>query len=213
MHISDGILPPSVCLVGYGLTGLTTWYCLGKINRETDPQEQIPKAALLTAAFFVTSLIHIPLPPSSIHLILNGLMGILLGYYAFLSILIGLFFQAVMFQHGGLTTLGINAMLMGLPALLAYHWYRWGQQWRGHQFPFWDKFLAFSAGAGALALSSVIFTLTIISFISSDFDAKTEQTMTYLALGVYLIQALIEGAFTVTILSFLERVKPELLRK
>ncbi len=89
------------------------------------PQANIPKASLLTAAFFVGSSIHIPLPPTSIHLILNGLMGTLLGYYAFLAIPIGLFFQAVIFNHGGMSTLGVNTIIMGVPAIAAYHLFRY----------------------------------------------------------------------------------------
>ena len=44
-----------------------------------------------------------------------------LGYFAFPAILIGLLFQALVIGHGGLTTLGVNAAMMGIPALLAYH--------------------------------------------------------------------------------------------
>ena len=75
-------------------------------ERNRPGREGVPKASLLTAAFFVASWIHIPVPPTSVHLVLNGLVGAALGYYAFPAILIGLFFQAVMFQHGGLTTPG-----------------------------------------------------------------------------------------------------------
>ncbi len=42
MHISDGYLPASTCIGGYALTGLVTWYSLGKIKREKDPTESIP---------------------------------------------------------------------------------------------------------------------------------------------------------------------------
>ena len=90
MHIPDGFLPPSVCITGYALTGGVTWYCLRQIQRDREIQANIPKASLLTAAFFVASLVHIPIPPTSIHLIFNGLMGAILGYYAFPAILIGL---------------------------------------------------------------------------------------------------------------------------
>ena len=113
MHIPDGFVPPSVCIAGYAITGGTTWYCLHKINKEKNPQAKIPKAALLTAAFFVVNAINIPIPPSSLHFVLNGLMGVVLGYYAFPAVLVGLFFEAVMFQHGGLSTLGVNAVIMG----------------------------------------------------------------------------------------------------
>ncbi|MFP4007617.1 MAG: energy-coupling factor ABC transporter permease, partial [Spirulinaceae cyanobacterium] len=97
MHIPDGLLPSSVYISGYAITGGVTWYSLRQISQKSNPQTQIPQASLLTAAFFVSSLIHIPIPPTSIHFVLNGLMGIILGYYAFPAILIGLFFQAVMF--------------------------------------------------------------------------------------------------------------------
>ena len=113
--------PARVCSVaGYATAGAATWYSLRKINQREDPQAGVPAAALLTAGFFVASWIHIPIPPTSVHLVLNGLLGAVLGYYAFPAILIGLFFQAVMFQHGGLSTLGVNATIMGVPALIAY---------------------------------------------------------------------------------------------
>ena len=100
MHIPDGFIPPSVCISGYAIAGGLTWYSLKKIKQDPNPQANIPKASLLTAAFFVVSSIHIPLPPTSIHLILNGLMGTLLGYYAFLAIPIRLFFGLLFLTMG-----------------------------------------------------------------------------------------------------------------
>jgi cobalt/nickel transport system permease protein len=205
MHIPDGFLPPTVYLTGYGITGAMTWYSLRQIRRASlPPEKQIPKASLLTSAFFVASLIHFPIPPTSIHLVMNGLMGIVLGYYAFLGILIGLFFQAVMFGHGGLASLGINAVIMGIPAIIAYHLFRWKN-------PLPEKIMAFLAGAGALALSAIIFTLIMTTFISSDLDVQAEKTAIYFALIAYGIQAVIEGFFTMIIVAFLEKVKPEIL--
>lgn len=209
MHIPDGFVPPSICIAGYAITGGVAWYSLKEIKRSRDPQANIPKSALFTAVFFVASLIHIPAPPplTSFHLILNGMMGTLLGYYAFLAILIGLFFQAVMFQHGGLSTLGINAVIMGLPALVAYYIFRWriGKQ-------SWTKVLAFLSGLSAIVLSAILFASITISTISPELDANTEKTAIYLSLASYLIQSLVEGTFTVMIVSFLAKVKPELLQ-
>ena len=124
MHIPDGIVPAQVCLAGYGLTGLVTFYSLKQIDRQGNANANIPKASLLTAAFFVASSIYIPIPPTSVHLLLNGLLGVVLGYFAFPAILIGLFFQALVVGHGGWTTLGVNASMMGFPSLLAYHIFR-----------------------------------------------------------------------------------------
>ena len=205
MHIPDGFLPPSVYLTGYGITGATTWYCLRQIRRSRIPTEQeIPKASLLTAAFFVASSIYFPIPPTSIHFVMNGLMGIILGYYAFLAILVGLFFQAVMFGHGGMASLGINAVIMGIPALLAYYLFHGFQA-----LPL--KLRAFVTGALALALSATMFTIIMISFIPADIDAAVEKNAILISLFGYSIQAIIEGIFTMIIVSFLATVKPVIL--
>jgi cobalt/nickel transport system permease protein len=211
MHIPDGFLTPHVCLAGYALTGGVTWHCLNQIRKDNYIQANIPKASLLTAAFFVASLIHIPIPPTSIHLILNGLMGAVLGYYAFPAILIGLFFQAVMFQHGGMSTLGANAIVIGSPAIAAYHLFRQRERLQGKKL-FLAKILSFASGAGALLLSATMFAILLITNISPDMDVNAERTAILVSLGGYAIQAVIEGIFTVMLISFLEQVKPELLR-
>ncbi len=210
MHIPDGLIPPSVCIAGYAITGGTTWYALQQIKKDSNPQANIPKASLLTAAFFVTSLIHIPIPPTSIHLILNGMMGAILGYYAFLAIPIGLFFQAVMFNHGGISTLGVNTVIMGLPAIAAYHLFKLREK-VSRKRELWTKILAFASGAFALLLSATLFAAIAISTISPDLDAATERNAIYVSLIGYGIQAIIEGTVTVMLISFLEKVKPELL--
>lgn len=210
MHIPDGFIAPSAAIAGYAATGGITWYCLHKINQEKNPQAKIPKAALLTVAFFVVNIINIPVPPSSIHFVLNGLMGAVLGYYAFPAILIALFFQAVMFQHGGITTLGINGIIMGFPALIAYyifrlrHWVKGGKQQQ-------TKIFAFLAGASGVALAAVIFSVVVITTIPADIDADIERKAVYIGLATYMIPSVMEGIFTMMLASFLNRVKPELL--
>ena len=211
MHIPDGFLPPDVCIAGYALTGGVTWYCLRQIQRDRDIQANIPKASLLTAAFFVASLIHIPIPPTSVHLIFNGLMGAILGYYAFPAILIGLFFQAVMFQHGGMSTLGVNAIIIGAPSIAAYYLFQQRERLGGKK-PILTTILSFTSGAGALLLSAIMFAILLVTNISPDMDINAERTAIFISLGGYSIQAAIEGVFTVMLISFLEKVKPELLR-
>ena len=208
MHIPDGFLPPNVCLAGYALTGGVTWYSLREIGRDNYTQANIPKASLLTAAFFVASLIHIPIPPTSVHLIFNGLMGAVLGFYAFPAILIGLFFQAVMFQHGGMSTLGINAIILGVPAIAAHLIFKQRNRfYRKRQAM--TKVLSFTAGAGALLLSATMFSILLVTHISPDMDVNAERTAIFISMGSYAIQAVIEGVFCVMLISFLEQVKPE----
>ena len=210
MHIPDGLLPPSVCIASYAITGGLTWFSLRQISRQEDYQQQIPTASLLTAAFFASSLIHIPIPPFSIHLVLNGVMGLILGYYAFPSILIGLFFQAVFFQHGGLSTLGINAIIMGLPSLLAYH------LWLLRKLPLFNNslgnnILAFFVGGIGVFLSALLFVFITVNNISPDLNINAEKTAILTSLIGYGFQAIIEGTLTVMLVNFFHKVKPEIL--
>jgi len=210
MHIPDGILPTAVCLGGYATTGAATWYSLRKIGQEENPQEGIPKASLLTAAFFVASWIHVPVPPTSVHLVLNGLLGAVLGYYAFPAILIGLFFQAVMFQHGGLTTLGVNATMMGLPALLAYHLFRLRNVF-GKESRAWSTVFGFLAGAGGIGVSVLISLALLITTIPAHLDIEVERASIYALSLAHVPLMALEGVFTALVVLFLQRVKPELL--
>lgn len=211
MHVPDGIVPLTVAVGGYAVTGAATWYCLRKINAQENPRQNIPKASLLAAAFFVASLIHLPLPPTSVHLILNGLLGVILGYYAFPAILIGLFFQTVMFQHGGLTTLGLNAAIQGIPALLAYQIFQLRYPLGKQTHPTWIAGLSFLGSSLAVMLAIISFYGLIITTIPAEFDAVTEQTATLALLIAHIPLALIEGTFTALVTVYLWRVKPALL--
>ncbi|MCS7236964.1 MAG: cobalt transporter CbiM [Thermoguttaceae bacterium] len=121
MHIAEGAIsatPSGIAvLVGGGLlTALGTAVALRRLT-----EEDIPQTALLSTAFFVASFIHVPLGVTSVHLVLNGLVGLVLGWAAFPAILVALWFQAILFGHGGLTTLGINTFCMATPAVLCHY--------------------------------------------------------------------------------------------
>ena len=90
MHVQDGILASSVLAGGWAVAGVTTAVCLRTVK-----EEQIPRTAVLTACFFVASTIHVPLWGTSIHLVLSGLCGVILGPAAFLAVLPELLPQVV----------------------------------------------------------------------------------------------------------------------
>ncbi|MFO0969485.1 MAG: CbiM family transporter [Gemmataceae bacterium] len=115
VHISDGVLSVPFWAAGWLVAAmLLAWGC----RRVTE--EEIPRVALVTAAFFVASTIHVKVPPSTVHLLLNGLAGILVGRRAVLAIFVGLGLQAILLGHGGFYVLGVNTCVMALPALLAW---------------------------------------------------------------------------------------------
>lgn len=211
MHIPDGIVPVVVSIAGYGTASLATWISLKKINKFDNPQESVPKAALLTAGFFVASWIHIPIPPLSVHFVLNGLMGVVLGYYAFPAILIGLLFQAVMFQHGGLTTLGLNATIMGLPALLSFFIFRMKNHINFGNKRIITGVFGFLGGSIGLGLATLFAFSILILTIPGSMDVAAEQASIKALSIAHIPLMIIEGVFTSLVILFIEKVKPSMI--
>jgi cobalt/nickel transport system permease protein len=197
MHIADGVLPVSSLVVGWAGTVVVTGLTLRKV-----PPEELPKVAVMTAGFFVASLIHVPLGPTSVHLILNGLVGMVLGPAAFPAILVGLVLQALLFQHGGLLTLGANALMLGLPALAAGAIFG-ARRWFGRRHP--EAVAGFLAGAGSLLLSGIILALWLAS------AGREFWTIARLALLAHLPLMVLEGLVCSAAAIFLRKVKPEML--
>lgn len=210
MHIPDGILPLHVTLGGYAAAMATTYLCIRKISQREDPREDIPKASLLTAAFFVASLIHIPVPPTSVHLMLSGLLGVMLGPFAFPAILIGLFFQAVMFGHGGLTTLGVNAVILGWPALAVAGLFRMSSSGKGPT-PLKIAVFGFLSGSIAIIFAVLIFAVILITNIPAHMSVEAERAAIAILVATHTPLILIEGVLTGFVAVFFLRVQPRLL--
>ncbi len=121
MHISDGVLAPGILIAGYGAAAGATAYGLRGLQ-----DRDYPLVGVMTAAFFVASLISVPVPPTSVHLTLNSLVGIVLGRRCFPAILIALLLQAILLQQGAISTLGVNTVMMAGPGYLAGVWLRRG---------------------------------------------------------------------------------------
>jgi len=198
MHISEGVLTAPVLLAGGVGTILGLAIGLRRMN-----VREIPKVALLTAAFFVASLVHVPIGPSSAHLVLNGIMGILLGWTAFPAIFIGLFFQAVLFQFGGLTTLGVNTLNMAAPAVIMGALARPVLQINSGLFA---MVMTAIAGAGAIIMSAVMVAGSL-ALSGESFVAVSK-----LIFVAHIPIAIAEGVLSVLIISFLLKTKPEVIK-
>ena len=107
-HVVDGILSTPVIVAGTAMAAVGIAVGLRRVDGVRLPP-------VSRAAFFVASLVHVPLGPSNAHLILNGLLGIVLGLAALPAIFVGLFLQALFFGYGGITVLGVNTIVMGVP--------------------------------------------------------------------------------------------------
>ncbi len=165
VHISDGILTDPWWVGGSVLAGLLALLGAWRIR-----EEEIAQVALLTAAFFVASLVHVRLGPTSAHLLLNGLVGVVLGRRAALAIPVGLFMQLVLIQHGGYTTLGVNSCVLTLPALLAWQAFAVLQRIPWLRQP-WFR-------AGIVATCTLVWTLSLVYSVALLFTGNFGTTAT-----------------------------------
>jgi cobalt/nickel transport system permease protein len=155
VHIPDHLLSAPWWLGGYALAALLMAFGCRRLQ-----DDEIPRIALLTSAFFIASLIHVPLPPISVHLLFNGLVGVLLGWRSCLAIPIGLFLQVLLFQHGGFTTIGVNTCVLAVPALLAYYVFHGLQSLRWCRRPWFRSLLV--AASCLVWTQSFIYSLTLL---------------------------------------------------
>ena len=196
MHISEGILSAPILISGGALTAAGTVIGLKKLD-----YDRIIDVSILASTFFVASLIHVPLGPGSVHLILNGLLGVVLGWASFPAILIALLLQAIFFQYGGLVVLGVNAFNMAIPAVLCYYLVR---PWLGR--PKLRPVAGFIGGFLSVFLASLLMALAL-ALSDSGFLPTAK-----IVVAAHLPVMLIEGFITMFTISFLARVKPEILQ-
>ena len=165
--------------------------------------ERVPRVGVLSATFFVASLIHVPIGPSSVHLLLAGLMGFLLGWAAFPALAAALFLQAILFGFGGLTSLGANVVNMGAPAVACY--YVFARHVRPETAPGRAFGLGFGAGAVSVLLSCVLLGGTLFAV------GKGFLAVVWAVLAAHVPVMVIEGLATGSAVAFLHKVRPELL--
>jgi cobalt/nickel transport system permease protein len=158
---------------------------------------------VLSATFFVASLIHVPVGPSSVHLIMSGLAGLVLGWTAFPALFVGLLLQAIFFGFGGLTVLGVNTVNIALPAVLAGLLFR-GMVCRSN--PVTAAVLGGFAGAFSIALTT--FFVAISLALSGDAFIPAAKLVFFAHIPVMIVEGLVSAASVYLI----AKVKPDLLQ-
>ena len=169
--------------------------------RRLDP-ERIVVVAVLGSAFFVASLIHIPVGLASAHLILTGLAGVMLGWAAVPAVLVALLLQAVLFGYGGLTTLGANTVVMAGPAVVCHYLFGSAIRRCGTK-----TALVLGSFAGALTVGLAGVLLAAAMFASG----REFLYAMKLILLAHVPVMVVEGWITGSIVVFVKKVRPELL--
>lgn len=193
VHLSDGVLTWPWLAGGWALALAWLWRELARLQ-----PEDVPAVAVLSAVFFTGSMLHFRVGPASVHLLLNGLVGCVLGTRAVLAVAQGLFLQMLLAGHGGWTTLGLNAVVLALPAALG------GTALRR------VRRSATAAGvvAGGVALLTVALSVGVLTLGAGE----ELRTLAPLVTLPYLPVILIEVTVTAAAVGYLARVRPEMLR-
>lgn len=198
VHLSDGILSTEIWISCFVISSILLVYSLYKIKIES-----IPKISLVASAVFVASLIHVPIGPSSVHLLFAGLAGIILGRAAFPAVFLAVLLQAFLFQHGGITTIGVNSLIIGLSALIAYYIFKILITNSNID----SKYVVGGCIAGGIAILSAVSFTSVFLFLTGDELIGLIIALILSHIPVIIIEIILTGSIS----GFIHKVKPEMI--
>lgn len=119
MHISEGVLSVGVIVTSSIVLTPLIINSVRKLH-----SDDVSKVALLSALFFVISTIHLPIGVTSVHFMMLGVIGIMLGWHSFTALLIALLLQAMLIGFGGISSLSVNTLNTGVGALTGFYLFK-----------------------------------------------------------------------------------------
>ncbi|MBV8553692.1 MAG: energy-coupling factor ABC transporter permease [Acidobacteriaceae bacterium] len=204
MHIPDNFLSSPVWASLDALAVPAVAVVSRKAQKSTD-SNRLPLLGVMGAFVFAAQMINFPVGMgTSGHLVGGTLLACLLGPWAGALVVTAiLVIQALVFQDGGVLALGanvINMALMGvlcgyLPALALFRT-RW--KWYG-------VFL----GGTCSVLASGILALAELALSG----IRMPVALLEASLGLFAVNAILEGAITVSVLRAIERLNPSAVRE
>jgi cobalt/nickel transport system permease protein len=201
MHIPDNFLSPPVW-ASLDAIAIPT---IAIVSRRAQQDAEVNHFALLGvmgAFIFAAQMINFPVGfGTSGHLVGGTLLAAVFGPWAASLILSAiLIIQALVFQDGGVLALGpnvINMAILGVWAgylpVLYFRRTRW--RWGG----------VFLGGVCSVLVSGIL-ALTELRISGNPISS----TLLVISLGLFAINALAEGAITVSVLKAIEKVNPEI---
>lgn len=209
IHLEDGALSPAWVLFWWAVAAALIGIAMLSLRRERVSTSKMTVAAMCAAVGIAVFLVTIPVF-GGIHLNLTPLIGILAGpaLGSMATLIINLFSAAV--GHGGWGVIGVNTVVNLVEVLLGYYAYRLMRTMSKT-----SRFTSgFSATALALTLSAVMVVVIIAVAGVQDSHLDEEETAHNLWFigAVNIIVGIVEGIVTGYILTYIGRIKPELLK-
>ncbi|MGJ0359908.1 energy-coupling factor ABC transporter permease [Aliarcobacter cryaerophilus] len=196
MHISDGILTLEVTVVSTTVATLFLIYSFKNLSND-----KIALASAFSALFFVASFIHIPFGFTQIHLMLLGFIGVFLGSVAIFSISLALILQALLLGFGGVSSIGVNVLIMGLASYLVYIIFKLNFLRALN-----EKIKFFLIGFSGVFISTFILFMHLI--LSKEEYEKLSYTIIFANIPTMILESLV----TLFLFLYIKRTMPSLLK-
>lgn len=201
MHLSEGVLHTPILLAGAVLA--VAGIAVGLRRLES---ERLPLTALFAAAFFVAGTIHVPVGIGSVHLILNGMAGLFLGWAVFPAFLIALLLQVIFFSFGGFAVLGVNLCVMATPAVIVHYLFR--SRLQPHM-ALKDRLLV-GIGSGVIGVGGAG---ALASFVLMLDGGKSYLNLVWLLLVSHIPVFILDSIISVGVITLLGKMYPEVMNR
>ncbi|MFH2037073.1 MAG: energy-coupling factor ABC transporter permease [Candidatus Zixiibacteriota bacterium] len=206
MHIPDGFLDTktwvALNVISAGVLGLAI-----RKTRDSLGEKQIPLMGVMAAFIFAAQMINFPVSGgTSGHFMGGVLAAILLGpLSAMIVMAVVLIVQCFIFQDGGITALGANIFNMSVIASMGGYLIYWGISKIGGKSKINITAIFIASWLSIILAASVCSVELAISG-----TVPLNITLPAMA-GVHTLIGIGEGLITVLVLSFVLKVRPDLL--
>ena len=204
MHIPDGFLSTRVWLT-LDATAVPAVAYLARRAQRGFEQARAPLLGVMGAFVFAAQMINFPVGAGTTgHLLGGALLSMTLGPASAAIVMTTILaIQALVFQDGGVLALGANVVNMALAGVLAGYlpFSLWGATR-------WRRFALFAGGALSVLVSAI---LALSELLAS--GVLVAGRMVGIAVAVFLVTAVLEGAITLAVVESLERIQPKLVRQ
>jgi cobalt/nickel transport system permease protein len=199
MHIPDNFLSPAVW-ASLDAAAIPAIAVVSRQAQKSTDSNRLPLLGVMGAFVFAAQTINFPVGVgTSGHLVGGTLLACLLGPWAAALVVTAiLIVQALVFQDGGVLALGANIVNMALMGVLAGY-----LPARFLSTSKWNPFGVFLGGTCSVLVSGV---LALEELVVS--GIRIPPAVLGISLGLFAVNALIEGAITVSVLKAIERLNP-----
>jgi cobalt/nickel transport system permease protein len=210
MHMANELLSVPVAGVTIAVAGMGLgWIC--KKVRQEKVSEKIALMGVLGAFVFAAQMVNFQLPMmpgTSGHIIGAVFLAILLGPHLGVIVLSSVvIIQCLLFQDGGLLAIGCNVINIAIvPSYIGYFFYRAIAGDRQSK----PRLLSAAVAASIFAAEAGSVLVVIEATLSKVLLVPVGTFLATMA-GVHLLVGIVEGLITMTILSYLTAVRPDLI--